>query len=239
MFVKKGYVLNKPDMLLTLEVIALDEMRKKSSKKYVLKAESILWLEKCQLHLIKRYLVAMPTSSIETIPLAAFSFGELEKKLSRHKQNTTKTPSPPPSKSNSTIAMASSLASQLQRIASSTASTLSAKKAKALHSTSLLFPASHAASQDFETIYAIALDGYRELVALDPRFEHFSTGIFSESSKSVDRYTQTKAEIAELDRSCTEFLQLASAWVRLKPTLKAIEWLIRRFRYGPSSGDGV
>ncbi|RPA77525.1 hypothetical protein BJ508DRAFT_228743 [Ascobolus immersus RN42] len=126
--------------------------------------------------------------------------------------------------------MASSLASQLQRIAASTASTLSAKKAKSLHSTSLLFPPSHAASQDFETIYSIALDGYRELCALDPRFEHFSTGIFSESSKSIDRYTQTKAEIQELDRSCTEFLQLASAWVRLKPTLKAIEWLVRRFR---------
>lgn len=126
--------------------------------------------------------------------------------------------------------MASNLASQLQKIAETSTSTLSARKQKSLHSTSLLFPPSHAAAQDFETIYSIALEGFLELVALDGRFAVFQRGIFSESSKDIDRFTMTKEENDDLDKSCIQFLELVGRWARLKPALKAIEWLVRRFR---------
>ena len=126
--------------------------------------------------------------------------------------------------------MASTLAQQLQRIAESSVNTVSAKKQKALYSVSLLFPPSHAATQDIETIWSIALEGFRELVELDSRFEKFQRGIFSEASIGVDRFLQTKVQNAELDRNLEDFLGLVSARLLLKGALKALEWLVRKFR---------
>lgn len=128
--------------------------------------------------------------------------------------------------------MTTALAAQLAQIAASSKSTLDVKAQKAAHSKSLIFEPRVAASQNFQTLYGICHQGYEELCQLDARFIPFSTTIFSEQSQDEDRSQMTAAENAELDKKIDSFLHLAGARLRLMPTIKAIEWLIRRFRYG-------
>lgn len=128
-------------------------------------------------------------------------------------------------------AMASTLAQQLHRIAAKSVNTVSAEKRKALYAVSLLFPASQAATQDLTTVYSIALEGFRELVDLDPAFRKFERGLFSPTSIEVDRFVQSKSDNAELDRNIDEFLGLVGQRLLLKGAIKALEWLIRKFRY--------
>ncbi|RPB13149.1 hypothetical protein P167DRAFT_564665 [Morchella conica CCBAS932] len=126
--------------------------------------------------------------------------------------------------------MASSLAAQLQRITATSTNTLNTQKLKQLHSASLLFPEAHAATQDLDTIFSIAAEGFRELCQLDERFVAHERGLFSESSKGVDRFLLPRNEVDELDKSIEAFLQLVSGKLLLRPSLKAVEWLVRRFR---------
>jgi U3 small nucleolar RNA-associated protein 10 len=127
--------------------------------------------------------------------------------------------------------MASSLASQLAKISETSTNTLNTRKLKAIHSTSLIFEPAHAATQDLDTIYSIALEGFQELCLLDERFYVFERGLFRESSKDVNRLLLTKDEVKELDQSIEAFLELVSGRLLLKPAMKAVEWLVRRFRY--------
>lgn len=127
--------------------------------------------------------------------------------------------------------MATSLAAQLAQIATSSKTTLDVKAQKAAHSKSLIFEPRVATSQNFQTLYTICREGYDELCHLDPRFTSYGTTLFSEQSRDEDRSQMTAAENAELDKKIESFLRLAGSRLRLMPAIKAIEWLIRRFRY--------
>jgi U3 small nucleolar RNA-associated protein 10 len=124
-----------------------------------------------------------------------------------------------------------SLAEQLSQVAAKSANSLNLKAQKAAHSRSLIFEPRVAASQDFDTIYTICLEGFQELCQLDPRFVRFERSIFSRQSKNEERNQLTKKENEELDTVLEEFLGLVGARLLLKPGLKAVEWLVRRFRY--------
>ncbi|KAJ2988983.1 hypothetical protein NUW58_g3699 [Xylaria curta] len=126
--------------------------------------------------------------------------------------------------------MATALAAQLAQIAAQSKSSLDVKAQKAAHSKSLIFEPRVAAVQSFQTLYGICREGFDELCQLDPRFIHFGTTIFSEQSQDEDRVHMTAAENGELDKKVDSFLRLAGARLRLMPTIKAIEWLVRRFR---------
>lgn len=131
--------------------------------------------------------------------------------------------------------MTSTLASQLKALQTNrpvtTSSTLNPKTLKALHSVSLLFAPSHAATQDFDTIYSICLDGFQELCSLDPRFLVFQNTLFSEQSKSVDREMMTKDLNRDLDTQIESFLELVGKWILVRSGVRGLEWLVRRFRY--------
>ncbi|KAI5810289.1 hypothetical protein DFH27DRAFT_509326 [Peziza echinospora] len=126
--------------------------------------------------------------------------------------------------------MASTLAQQLQRIADVSVNTVSAERLKATYSVSLLYPPQVAATQDIDLIYSSTIDGFAELVELDPRFKRFERGIFSDASRSIDRFTQTKEENDSLNRNVEEFLGLVGPRVLLRSAQKAVEWLVRKFR---------
>ncbi|KAI0430457.1 armadillo-type protein [Xylaria sp. FL1042] len=126
--------------------------------------------------------------------------------------------------------MATALAAQLANIAANSKTSLDVKALKAAHSKSLIFEPRVAASQSFQTLYGICREGFDELCQLDPRFVPFGTTIFSEQSQDEDRIQMTAAENAELNKKVDSFLHLAGARLRLMPTIKAIEWLVRRFR---------
>lgn len=127
--------------------------------------------------------------------------------------------------------MTSALQQQLAQIAATSTHQLDLKAQKASHGKSLLFEPRIAASQDFNTIYQICHEGYQDLCMLDPRFAAFAQNLFSEQSKTEDRTQMTKKENEELDVVLESFLGLVGARILLKPAVKAVEWLVRRFRY--------
>lgn len=126
--------------------------------------------------------------------------------------------------------MATSLAKQLAQIASKSKTTLDAKAQKAAHSKSLIWEPKVAATQSFQALYPVCHDGFEELCGLDNRFAVFRATIFSEQSQGEERAQLAEAENEELDRQVESFLRLVGSRVRLMPAIKAIEWLVRRFR---------
>lgn len=123
-----------------------------------------------------------------------------------------------------------SLQKQLAAIAATSTHQLDLKAQRTAHGKSLLFEPKVAASQSFDTIYAICYDGYRNLCAIDPRFLAFSRTIFSEQSKDEDRAQKNKAENDDLNKILESFITLVGPRLLLKPAEKALEWLVRRFR---------
>jgi U3 small nucleolar RNA-associated protein 10 len=126
--------------------------------------------------------------------------------------------------------MATSLAAQLAQIAANSRTSLNAKALKATHSKSLIWEPRVAASQTFAEIYQLCHEGFEELCHLDPRFASFGTSLFSEQSQEADRVQMTAEENSALDKRVDSFLHLVGSRLRLMPAVKAVEWLIRRFR---------
>ncbi|KAK5107521.1 hypothetical protein LTR62_001051 [Meristemomyces frigidus] len=126
--------------------------------------------------------------------------------------------------------MATALQQQLAAIAANSTHQLDLKAQKARHSKSLLFEPRDAASQTFDTIYQICIEGFEELCMLDARFGAFGRNLFSEQSKNEDRSQMTAAENTEVGKTVDSFLGLVGGRLLLKPAMKAVEWLVRRFR---------
>lgn len=126
--------------------------------------------------------------------------------------------------------MASSLAAQLAQIAANSKASLNVKAQKAAHSKSLIFEPRVAATQSYQALYTICHEGFEELCLLDARFKPFSLTLFSEQSQDEDRTQLTAAENGELDKKIEAFLRLVGSRLRLMPAIRAIEWLVRRFR---------
>lgn len=126
--------------------------------------------------------------------------------------------------------MATALQQQLSAIAAKSTHQLDLKAQRQQHSKSLIFEARNAANQTFDTLYQICLEGFQDLCALDSRFVGFSRTLFSEQSKGEDRTQMTAGENQELDEVIQSFLGLVCGRVLLRPAIKAVEWLVRRFR---------
>lgn len=132
--------------------------------------------------------------------------------------------------------MSTSLAAQLSKIAANSESSLNLKAQKAKHSKSLIFEPRIAASQSFDIVYTLCHEGFQELCLLDGRFVEFQRDIFSEQSREKDRTQLTAAENTELNKRLELFLGLVGGRLRLNPAIKAVEWLVRRFRSVSSFG---
>ncbi|KAH8703156.1 putative SSU processome component Utp10 [Talaromyces proteolyticus] len=126
--------------------------------------------------------------------------------------------------------MASSLSAQLAQIATKSTNQLDLKAQQVAHSKSLIFDYKTAKSQDFHAIYEICYDGFRELCQLDTRFTEFDRNIFSPHSKTQDRAEMTPAQNKELDSVLESFMALVGGRLQLSPAIRALEWLVRRFR---------
>ena len=126
--------------------------------------------------------------------------------------------------------MTTAFTAQLRDIASKSTNELDIKAQKAAHAQSLLFDRKIAGSQDIETIYQICLEGFQELYQVDARFRPFEHNLFSSQSKSQDRSQMTAEENTTLNGVLELFLQLLGARILLRPAVKSLEWLVRRFR---------
>lgn len=125
----------------------------------------------------------------------------------------------------------SSLRKQLALIHAKSTNELDIKAQKAAYSKSLLFDPKVAAAQSLDVLFQLCVEGFEELCVLDARFRRYERSIFSPQSKSEDRLLMTTQENKDLDGIIESFLGLIGARLQLKPALKAVEWLIRRFRY--------
>src|SRR5438045_5641441 len=125
--------------------------------------------------------------------------------------------------------MTSQLKAQLAQIAENSTNSLNVKAQKSAHGKSLIFEPRVAASQSFDIIYTLCHEGFEELCLQDGRFFEFQGTIFSEESQEQDRTQLTAAQNTELDKRLEAFLGLVGAKLRLKPAIKAVEWVIRRF----------
>ncbi|KAM3422575.1 U3 small nucleolar RNA-associated protein 10 [Cercospora zeina] len=135
--------------------------------------------------------------------------------------------------------MATALQQQLAAIAANSTHQLDLKAQKARHSKSLLFEPRDAATQKFDTIYQICLEGFEELCDLDKRFRPYARNLFSEQSITEDRTTMTAQENEELDTVIVRFLGLLGGRILLRPAMKAMEWLVRRFRVQEYNTEAV
>ena len=70
---------------------------------------------------------------------------------------------------------------------------------------------------------------------IDRRLSKYESSIFSEQSKQEDRTQMTPAQGKQLDAVLEDFLRLVGGKLLLNPAIKAVEWLVRRFRLGQSS----
>lgn len=126
--------------------------------------------------------------------------------------------------------MATSLAAQLAQIAANSKTSLNVKAQKAVYAKSLIFEPHEAATQSFLALYTICHEGFQDLCLLDARFARFGDTLFSDQSQHEDRTQMTEQENQELDKKLEAFLRLVGSRLRLMPAIKAVEWLIRRFR---------
>ncbi|KAL8770926.1 MAG: hypothetical protein Q9209_003577 [Squamulea sp. 1 TL-2023] len=125
--------------------------------------------------------------------------------------------------------MATTLASQLAQIRVQSTNALDLKAQKKAHSKSLLFDPHHAVTQDFDTLFQLCYEGYQEICQLDQRFLNFAGSLFSEQSKQEDRTQMTAAQNKSLDNVLEDFMSLVGGRLLLKPAMKTMEWLVRRF----------
>lgn len=96
---------------------------------------------------------------------------------------------------------------------------------------SLLFDVRQAAQLDIDTIYQVGSEGLAELEKYDDRFAPFAQSLFSESNKRLDRDLLTSDVNKSIDESINYFLKLISPYFLLRPAQKALEYLIRRYRF--------
>ncbi|WWC65921.1 uncharacterized protein I303_108543 [Kwoniella dejecticola CBS 10117] len=123
----------------------------------------------------------------------------------------------------------SSLAAQLQGIASLDAARLTSRYGQP-SSKSYLFPPKVASTHDLDSIFALAQSGFEELLTLDPEVEQYEAEVFSEKSKRTDRMMLSQEENDELNILLARCLRRLGKWIGIMAGGKCIEWLVRRFR---------
>ncbi|RMZ75435.1 hypothetical protein DV737_g5281, partial [Chaetothyriales sp. CBS 132003] len=126
--------------------------------------------------------------------------------------------------------MATSFARQLRTIALKSSHELDIRARRIAHAESLIFPHEVAVKQDWDKLYQICVEGYYELCQLDSHLEDFERNLFSEQSKEQDREQLNQSQNEALDAVIAQCLQLLQSKLMLRPAVRCLEWLIRRFR---------
>ena len=126
--------------------------------------------------------------------------------------------------------MTTAFAQQLRQIAAKSTNELDLRSRREAHAESLIFERNIAVKQDWETLYQICIEGFQELCLLDGRFKDFERNLFALSSKDQDREQLNKSQNEGLDGVVEQCLQALGSRLTLRPGIKALEWLVRRFR---------
>ena len=126
--------------------------------------------------------------------------------------------------------MTSAFAAQLRTIAANSTNELDVRARRDAHAESLIFDRSVAVKQDWDTVFQICLEGFQELCLLDSRLREFEQNLYSPQAKDQDREQLSKTQNEALNVVLEQSLTLLGSKVLLRPGIKAVEWLVRRFR---------
>ncbi|KAL2401513.1 U3 small nucleolar RNA-associated protein 10 [Exophiala dermatitidis] len=126
--------------------------------------------------------------------------------------------------------MTSAFAAQLRTIAANSTNELDLRARRDAHGESLVFERSVAVKQDWETIYQICVEGFQELCMLDTRLREFEQNLYSPQAKEQDREQLSRSQNEALGIVIDRCLALLGSKVLLRPGIRAVEWLVRRFR---------
>lgn len=127
--------------------------------------------------------------------------------------------------------MVSSLAAQLSQNVSLNSSLL-LEKSRRKPGESYLFTGRDADQHDLESVHALGVNGFLQLVSLNSALRVYEKHLFSGSVKDVDRTLLTKEEDMQLDEQIAGFLRAIGPYLLEGAAGKVIEWLVRRFRSG-------
>ena len=95
---------------------------------------------------------------------------------------------------------------------------------------SLIFTASVASDYDVQDILDIGINGFEELVSLNPCFERFKDTLFHPTSATFERLTRSEDVLENIDKDIELFLAYVSNYGLLSPAHKALEWLVRAYK---------
>ncbi|KIW18990.1 hypothetical protein PV08_03280 [Exophiala spinifera] len=124
----------------------------------------------------------------------------------------------------------SAFAAQLRTIAAKSTNELDLRARRDAHAESLIFDRPVAAKQDWDTIYQICVEGFHELCVLDSRLREFDQNLFSPQAKEQDREQLNKTQNEALGVVIERCLAILGSKILLRPGVRAVEWLVRRFR---------
>lgn len=131
--------------------------------------------------------------------------------------------------------MATSLAAQLQKLATPQTSILNEKKKRA----SILFDASKAEEYDRDVYFKIGQAGFNELLEVNKSFGSYQEALFGKKTRDQQRAVETKEVNLQLDINIEGFLLLLSPYLEKESSLKALEWLVHRFLINEMNVDAV
>ena len=124
--------------------------------------------------------------------------------------------------------MVSSLAAQLAKGASVNAHLL-VDRTKRKYAQSYLFTGKEAEQYDLDSIHALALNGFSQLVSLEPSFSQFEE-LVDDRSRTLDRTLLRREDDNELSAKLRLVLLRLGPFLVETPTAKFLEWLVRRYR---------
>lgn len=104
---------------------------------------------------------------------------------------------------------------------------------------SLLFTPSEAAELDIDAIHSVGLSGLAELTAHDPALAKYEKTLLVRTVTVFRREQQTVEVIRSLDTSIRGLLNAISPFFLLRPCLKVIEFLIRRYSVHEHNVDAL
>ncbi|KAF9268872.1 hypothetical protein L218DRAFT_536645 [Marasmius fiardii PR-910] len=134
--------------------------------------------------------------------------------------------------------MVSSLAAQLTQNASLNSSLL-VERSHRKPTESYLFSGKDADQYDLESVYALGVNGFIQLVSLESRLGSYESALFSNAAKSIDRTLLAAEANSQLDMTIASFLFAIGPYILEAPTGKVIEWLVRRFRVNEFNVDAL
>ncbi|MDP2438114.1 MAG: hypothetical protein Q8P67_20420, partial [archaeon] len=104
---------------------------------------------------------------------------------------------------------------------------------------SLIWSAQEASHKSLDDVFNVGRNGFLGLVGLDKGFQEYEEALFGADHVGTDRQLLSKDDNLQLDADLARFLRLLCSYLLHPAAVKALEWLMRRFRVHELNVDAV